>query len=272
MEQTEKVDERLKKSRELDQKIEKNLQHISQKIAILSGKGGVGKTTVAVNLAYALAEQGYETGLLDADIHGPNVAKMMGIEGQVMQGDDKGISPIIATPHLKVISLALMLGKDMPVIWRGPLKTMAIKQFIGEVNWGDLDFLIIDLPPGTGDEPLSVAQLIKESKAIIVTTPQDVALLDSRRSVAFARQVHMEVLGLIENMSGFKCPHCGKEIDLFKVGGGERAANELNVDFLGRIPIDGHIVVNGDVGKPFITEEGEAKEAFMEIVEKIVNQ
>jgi len=272
MEQTANTDERLEKSHELDNKIEVNLQHISQTIAILSGKGGVGKTTVAVNLAYALAMQGYETGLLDADIHGPNVAKMMGIEDKVMQGDDKGIAPIIVAPHLKVVSLALMLGKDMPVIWRGPLKTMAIKQFIGEVNWGDLDFLIVDLPPGTGDEPLSVAQVIKESKAIIVTTPQDVALLDSRRSVAFARQIQMHVLGLIENMSGFHCPHCGEDIDLFKVGGGERAAKELNINFLGRIPIDQHIVVNGDVGKPFITEEGEAKDSFMSIVDKIVNK
>jgi len=170
MEQPDNADEKIKKSQELDQKIAANLQHISQTIAILSGKGGVGKTTVAVNLAYALAMQGYETGLLDADIHGPNVAKMMGIEDKVMEGDDKGIAPIIVAPHLKVISLALMLGKDMPVIWRGPLKTMAIKQFIGEVNWGDLDFLIVDLPPGTGDEPLSVAQVIKGLPTSPLTT------------------------------------------------------------------------------------------------------
>ena len=271
MEQTTSANERTKKLHELDQKIEANLQHISRRITVLSGKGGVGKTTVAVNLAHALAMKGYETGLLDADIHGPNVAKMMGIEDKVVQGDDKGITPIMVAPHLKVISLALMLGKDMPVIWRGPLKTMAIKQFIGEVNWHDLDFLIIDLPPGTGDEPLSVAQILKESEAIIVTTPQDVALLDSRRSVAFARQIHMHIIGLIENMSGFKCPHCGKDIDLFKVGGGEQAANELNVTFLGRIPIDEHIVITGDAGKPFINQQGKAREAFMHIVEKIVH-
>ena len=258
--------------RELDKKIEENLKNIKHKIAILSGKGGVGKTTVAVNLAYALATKGYETGLLDADIHGPNVPKMLGIEHETIYGDKEGMEPIKASPHLKVISLAFMLNEDAPVIWRGPLKMTAIKQFIGDVKWGKLDFLVVDLPPGTGDEALSIAQLLKESNAIIVTTPQDVALLDSRRAVNFALRLNMNVLGIIENMSGFRCPHCGKEINLFKIGGGKHAAKEMGVDFLGRIPVDEKIVIGGDAGIPFIREEGKAKEAFMKIVDKIIGK
>ena len=272
MEEKNRIDEQTKKINELDQKIENNLRNIKHKIAILSGKGGVGKTTVAVNLAYALAMKGFETGLLDADIHGPNVAKMLGIEHEGLIGGKNGMEPIKVIPHLKAISLALMIEKDMPVIWRGPLKTMAIKQLIGEANWGTLDFLIIDLPPGTGDESLSIAQIIKGSNAIIVTTPQDVALLDSRRAVTFAHQIHMKVIGIIENMSGFHCPHCGKEINLFKKGGGEQAARELNVKFLGKIPIDEHIVINGDSGKPFVDKKSEAETQFMKVVDQIVKQ
>ncbi len=262
----------MERFRELDRKIEENMKNVRHKVAILSGKGGVGKTTVAVNLAYALAMKGYETGLLDADIHGPNVPKMLGIEHENIYGDENGMEPIKASPHLKVISLAFMLEKDSPVIWRGPLKMTAIKQFIGEVKWNNLDFLIVDLPPGTGDEPLSIAQLIKQSNAIVVTTPQDVALLDSRRAVNFARQLNMNVLGIIENMSGFHCPHCGKEINLFKVGGGLQAAKELGVDFLGRIPIDEKIVIGGDAGIPFVKDSGEATEAFMEIVDRLLKK
>jgi len=258
--------------RELEEKIERNLKHVKHKIAILSGKGGVGKTTVAVNLAYALAMKEKETGLLDADIHGPNVPKMLGIEHEKVYGDENGIEPIKVMPHLKAISLAFMLDKDAPVIWRGPLKMTAIKQFIGDVKWGDLDFLIIDLPPGTGDEALSIAQLIKQSNAIIVTTPQDVALLDSRRAVNFALRLGMNVLGIIENMSGFKCPYCGKEINLFKIGGGEQASKELGIDFLGRLPIDEKIVIGGDAGIPFVKENSIAKKAFIEIVEKVLRK
>ena len=257
---------------EIDRRIEENMKNVKNKISVLSGKGGVGKTTVAVNLASAFAMKGYETGLLDADIHGPNIPKMLGIENERVYGDEKEIMPIKAMPHLKVISLAFMLEKDMPVIWRGPLKMAAIKQFLGDVKWGNLDFLVIDLPPGTGDEPLSIAQLVKESYAIIVTTPQDVALLDSRRAINFARRLNMKILGIIENMGGFKCPHCGKEINLFKIGGGEQAAKELNVDFLGRLPIDEKIVIAGDVGFPFVKEEGNASHAFMKIVERIIEK
>ncbi|MBC7081317.1 MAG: Mrp/NBP35 family ATP-binding protein [Thermoplasmatales archaeon] len=238
---------------ELDEKIEENMKNVRYKVAIISGKGGVGKTTVAVNLAYALALKQYETGLLDADIHGPNVAKMLGIE------NEKGINPVKVFPHLKAITIALLLEKDMPVIWRGPLKMSAIKQLIGDVVWDNLDFLVIDLPPGTGDEALSIAQTIKGCNAVIVTTPQDVALLDSRKAVNFARYLGMNVIGIIENMGGFKCPYCGENIDLFKIGGGEEVAKELGINFLGRIPIDRKIVMGSDAGIPFVKEEGGTK-------------
>ncbi|KAA0005479.1 MAG: Mrp/NBP35 family ATP-binding protein [Thermoplasmata archaeon] len=261
--------ERRKKLMEEEKKVKEAMEHVKHKIAVFSGKGGVGKTTVAVNLAYALSLKEYKTGLLDADIHGPNVPKMLGIEDAHVYGDENGILPIEVNENLRVISLAFMLEKDVPVIWRGPLKTAAIRQFLAEVKWGELDYLIADLPPGTGDEVLSIAQMIPGAEAIIVTTPQDVALLDSRRAVNFARKLGMNVLGIIENMSGFRCPHCGKEINLFKIGGGERAAKELGIDFLGRIPIDEKIVIDGDEGKPFVTEENEASKAFMEIVKKI---
>ena len=263
------MEERRKKLQEEEKRVEEAMGHIKNKIAVFSGKGGVGKTTVAVNLAYALSLKKYKVGLLDADMHGPNVAKMLGIENAKVYADDKGIIPIEINENLRAISLALMIDKDVPVIWRGPLKTAAIRQFLGEVKWGDLDFLVADLPPGTGDEVLSIAQMIKGAYAIIVTTPQDVALLDSRRAVNFARKLGMNVLGIIENMSGFKCPHCGKQINLFKVGGGEKAAKELGIDFLGAIPIDEKIVIDGDEGKPFINEKGEASDAFKKLVEGI---
>ncbi|KPJ63846.1 ATP-binding protein, partial [candidate division WOR-1 bacterium DG_54_3] len=195
------------------------------------------------------------------------------IEDEHVTGDEKGILPILVPPHLKVMSMGFLLStKDTPVIWRGPVKMGAIRQFLGEVHWGDLDYLIIDLPPGTGDEPLSIAQLIPNSSgAIIVTTPQDVALLDSRKAVTFARTLNMPVIGIIENMSGFACPHCGKTIDLFKTGGGQKAALELQVPFLGKVPIDPKIVETGDSGKPFVLEysKSESAKVFEEIVKNI---
>ncbi|MCD6411542.1 MAG: Mrp/NBP35 family ATP-binding protein [Thermoplasmata archaeon] len=261
---------KVKELEKLDEKIRENLMGVKRRIAILSGKGGVGKTTVAVNLAHSLAYKNFRVGLLDADLHGPNVARMLGIEGSPVVGKENEIEPIEVGKNLKAFSLALAINKDVPVIWRGPLKTIAIKQLIGEVRWGDLDFLIVDLPPGTGDEALTVAQTIEKSEAIIVTTPQDVALLDSRRAVNFARQLGMKILGIIENMSGFKCPYCGREIDLFKVGGGERSARELGVRFLGRIPISVDIVRGSDEGKPFVLENSDLREVFMDIVEKVL--
>jgi Mrp family chromosome partitioning ATPase len=241
----------------------------------MSGKGGVGKSTVATNLAFSLSMHGAEVGLLDVDIHGPNIPKMLGIEDEHITADEKGIFPIQVPPNLKVMSMAFLLSnKDAPIIWRGPVKMGAIRQFLGEVHWGDLDYLIIDLPPGTGDEPLSIAQLIPNcSGAVIVTTPQDVALLDSRKAVTFARTLNMPIIGIIENMSGFECPHCGKTINLFKSGGGQKAALELMVPFLGKVPIDPKIVETGDSGRPFVLEysKSESAKVFSEIVKRIEN-
>lgn len=256
-----------------EKRIKEALNKIKHKIMIMSGKGGVGKSTVATNLAFSFAMHGFEVGLLDVDITGPNIPKMLGIENERLGGDEKGIFPVIVPPHLKVISMAFLLSdKDTPVIWRGPIKMGAIRQFLGEVHWGELDYLIIDLPPGTGDEPLSIAQLIPKSDgAIIVTTPQDVALLDARKAVNFIRTLRHTVLGIIENMSGFSCPYCKKEIDLFKVGGGEKSAKEMGVPFLGKIPIDQKIVESTDIGKPFILYDSnsETAKAFSKIIENI---
>ncbi len=264
--------EQKQKTMEEDKRIAENLKKIGHKIVIMSGKGGVGKSTVAATLAFAFSLEGKDVGLLDIDIHGPNIPKMLNIENEKVAGDGKSMKPIFIPPHLKVMSMAFFLAnRDSPVIWRGPLKMRAIQQFLGEVEWGNLDYLIIDLPPGTGDEPLSVAQLIPDGKAIIVTTPQDVALLDSRKAVMFAKALRMPVIGVIENMSGFLCPHCGKKIDLFKTGGGKRAALELGVPFLGSIPIDEKIVKSGDGGTPFILEheKSNAGKAFMKIIKNI---
>ncbi len=254
-------------------KAHENLHKVRHKILVLSGKGGVGKSTVAANLALSLSMNGSEVGLLDVDIHGPDIPKMLGIEDQRLMGGENGIIPVLYPPHLKVMSMAFLLSdRDSPVIWRGPLKMKAIEQFIKDVNWGELDYLIMDLPPGTGDEPLSVAHLIPDADgAVIVTTPQDVALLDSRKAVNFVRAINLPIIGIIENMSGFCCPRCGEEIELFKVGGGEKAAQDLGVPFLGRIPLDPRIVETGDSGKPFVLDfaKTESAKAFKRIVERI---
>ncbi len=254
--------------------LKRRLSKIKHKIMVMSGKGGVGKTTVSVNLAYALSKKGYKVGLLDADIHGPNVPLMLGLEGSHLYVSDEGIEPLKVSDNLKVVSMSFLLSSpDTPVIWRGPLKMSALRQFLSEVNWGELDFLIIDLPPGTGDEPLSIAQLIKElDGSIIVTTPQDVALLDSRKSINFSRKLNVPVLGIIENMSGLVCPYCGKEIPLFKIGGGEKAAREYNVPFLGRVPIDPKVVELEDEGKPLFeaAPDSPVVKAFEEIVDKLL--
>ncbi len=254
------------------EKLRSRLSHIKHRIMVMSGKGGVGKSSVATNLAVALSQDGLHVGILDADIHGPNIPKMLGIEFQQVENFGKGMIPIEVFPNLKVISMAFFIGdRDNPVIWRGPLKHSAISQFLGEVDWGDVDFLIIDLPPGTGDEPLSVAHLIKNvDGSIIVTTPQDVALLDSRKSVNFSRMLSIPVIGIVENMSGLTCPHCQKEIFLFKRGGGEKAARDLKVPFLGRIPIDPEMVTDCDRGMPFLMAhpDSEATKAFQEIAHR----
>jgi len=224
-------------------------------ILVLSGKGGVGKSTVAANLAIAISNQGYQTGLIDLDIHGPNIPKMLGIEDEKLNSaDGKTIEPVHLTGTLSVVSMAFLLPeKSSPVIWRGPMKMTAIKQFLEDVNWGEMDYLVADLPPGTGDEALTIAQLAPNiAGAVIVTTPQEVAVLDSTKSVKFAEKIGLKVLGIVENMSGMVCPHCGETIDLFGKGGGEKAAKELNVPFLGSIPIDPEMRKAGDEGRPFI--------------------
>ncbi len=256
----------------MKQSADDRMSHVKYKFLVLSGKGGVGKSTVATNLAITLATQGYNVGLMDADIHGPNIPKMLGIENERPYTTEQGLIPINALHNLKVMSIAFLLqSKDDAVIWRGPLKHQVIGQFLGDVYWGDLDYLIVDLPPGTGDEALSVANLIKGvDGAIIVTTTQGVALLDSRKAITFARQLKLPLVGIVENMSGFKCPHCHKPIDLFKKGGGEKAAREMLVPFLGRIPIEPEIVKRGDSGVPLTasTECPEITQAFEEICKK----
>lgn len=257
-------------------RLQEKLFHIRRKIMVMSGKGGVGKSTVATNLAVALALRGYQVGILDADLHGPDVPRMLGIEGRHLIGRGDGVDPVEVFEGLKAVSMALLTQEsDKAIVWRGPLKHSAIRQFLRDVNWGDLDFLFVDLPPGTGDEPLSVSKLIQEvDGAIIVTTPQDVALLDSRKAVSFSKQINIPVLGIVENMSGMACPHCGESIDLFKVGGGEKAAMELGVPFLGRIPIEPRVVLSCDAGEPFLTESDDslAKSAFTRVIKTLLEQ
>ena len=254
--------------------LRENMDRISHKILVLSGKGGVGKSTVAVNLAAALVAKNFRTGLLDIDIHGPSVPKLLGIDSEKLTGTEDGrILPVDYGNSMKVMSVGFMLSSSNDaVIWRGPLKYSIIKQFLKDVTWGDLDYLIVDSPPGTGDEPLSVCQLIEKAEgAVIVTTPQDVALIDVRKSISFCRQLNMPVLGVIENMSGFVCPHCGKKSDIFKNGGGLDLAREMGVPFLGSIPIEPAIVQNGDAGIPFhnaaLENTTPAQKAFSDIVD-----
>jgi len=252
--------------------IERKMQNIKYSFMVISGKGGVGKSSVAVNLAATLSQQGAEVGILDADIHGPNIPKMLGVEDKKPLAVDEGILPIAVTDKLRVMSIAFFLQQSQDaVIWRGPLKHSLIKQFLGEVQWGKLDYLIIDLPPGTGDEALSTAHLIKKvSGALVVTTPQDVALLDSRKSITFCREIKVPLIGVVENMSGMLCPHCNKVIDLFKTGGGERIAGEMKVPFLGRIPLDPQMVISTDDGTPFVLQHPESAvaKAFEAVAKK----
>jgi ATP-binding protein involved in chromosome partitioning len=223
-------------------------------IIVLSGKGGVGKSTVSVNLASALAAHGRQVGLLDLDIHGPSIPKMLGIENQQLAVHEKTMEPVHVTGKLAVMSMAFLLpDTSSPVIWRGPMKMAVIQQFLSDVNWGALDYLIVDLPPGTGDEALSIAQLAPNVQgAVIVTTPQDVAVLDAVKAVKFIERLDLPVIGIIENMSGMVCPHCNQTIDLFGKGGGKKAAEDLGVPYLGSIPLDPAMVKAGDEGRPYV--------------------
>ena len=246
----------------------------TKKLMVFSGKGGVGKSTIAVNLAYALAiEKGKDVGVMDVDIHGPNLPKLFGVEKERMIAMGGRIQPVRILENLRVVSIGFLLeDQDTAVIWRGPLKIKIIRQFADEIEWGSPDYMIIDLPPGTGDEPLSIAQELQPvDGAIVVTTPQDLSLLDSRKAVDFARKLNVPVLGIVENMSGLRCPHCGEMIEIFKVGGGERAAKELGVPFLGRVPMDPKVVDLSDKGEPVIRvmKGSDVYRAMMEITEKI---
>lgn len=233
-----------------DAEVEKSLQKIKQRFMVMSGKGGVGKTSVSVNLSMALARKGFKVGIMDVDIHGPDVPRMLGI-GKMMLGvnAEKKLTPLNYSDNLSAVSIeSLSASKDSAIIWRGPMKHTVIRQFIADVDWGELDFLIIDSPPGTGDEPLSVAQVISEAQAIIVTTPQEISLADVRKSINFCKTINMGIFGLIENMSGFQCPHCGEAIDMFGSGGGEKTAKDFGINFLGKIPFDPRMVACGDAG------------------------
>jgi Mrp family chromosome partitioning ATPase/predicted Fe-Mo cluster-binding NifX family protein len=227
------------------------LENIRRKILVLSGKGGVGKSTVAASLAVAFAKQGKKTGLLDVDLHGPSITGMFGLYGWPVETDEKGVPmPIEVMPNLRIVSIGMMLNSaDDAVIWRGPMKYNVIKQFLQDVEWGALDYLIIDSPPGTGDEPLAVAQLAgSHATAVVVTTPQKIALSDVRRSIGFCRKLELPIVGIVENMSGFACPHCGGKINLFNSGGGRELAAEAKIQFLGEVPFDLGIVNCGDHG------------------------
>ncbi len=256
-----------------DQILKERLSKIGRTLMVLSGKGGVGKSTVAVNLALSLAAQGQRVGLLDVDIHGPSIPKMLGINGQKVGVEGNEIVPIEAYGKLHVVSMGLFLEhEDQPVVWRGPVKYNVIKEFLQHVMWGDLDYLVVDAPPGTGDEPLSIGQLIKErAGAVIVTTPQQVATVDVAKCITFCKQLQVPVTGIIENMSGFICPHCGKEVDIFSKGGGKELAERMKVPFLGAVPLDPEIVKSGDNGKPYVLSfiNTETAKRFDSIVEKI---
>ncbi|HUS46716.1 MAG TPA: iron-sulfur cluster carrier protein MrpORP [Phycisphaerae bacterium] len=232
------------------------MQDVAGKLLVLSGKGGVGKSTVAVNLAVALADAGMKVGLLDVDVHGPSVPMLMGLDGRRVRSTPQGLEPVSAGENLSVMSIGFLLAEaGEAVIWRGPMKYGVIRQFLTEVNWGPLDCLVIDSPPGTGDEPLAVAQLVgRPAAAVVVTTPQELAVANVRRSVQFCRKLSLPVVGLVENMSGLICPHCGKAVDVFPPGGGQALSRQAGVPLLGRIPIDPRVAECGDRGRPFVTE------------------
>jgi Mrp family chromosome partitioning ATPase len=259
-----------------NKEIAETLRHIRNKILVMSGKGGVGKSSVAAYLSVSLAKRGYRVGLMDVDLHGPSIPRIIGLKGSPDSASSKGkISPVRYLPNMEVISIESFMGeeKDAATIWRGPLKIGTIRQFISDIEWMNLDYLIIDSPPGTGDEPLTVAQTIPGAKVLIVTTPQEVSLADVRKSINFCRQVKMEILGLVENMSGLKCPHCGEIIDVFKTRGGEATAKKENLRLLATLPLDIEVVKEGDRGdisflgnKAYlITRE------FNKMVDKVVN-
>ncbi len=260
---------------EQDAAVKGSLEKIRNKFIVMSGKGGVGKTSVSVNIAISLAKKGFKVGIMDVDIHGPDVPRMLGIQGTLGLNGDQKLLPMNYSENLGAVSIeSLSASRDDAIIWRGPIKHSVIRQFIGDVEWGELDYLIIDAPPGTGDEPLSVAQVIPDAKAIVVTTPQEVALGDVRKSINFCKVVKMEIFGLIENMSGFACPHCDKKIDLFGSGGGEKTAKTMGITFLGKIPFDPNMVSCGDSGTSFQEKYSDSPvtKAFADLSERMAEK
>ena len=258
-----------------DVEIKERLHHIKNKILVMSGKGGVGKSSVAAYLSVALAKRGYRVGLMDVDLHGPSIPRMLGLKGNIGPGISEGKAhPIRYIPNMEVISIEPLMGenKDSATIWRGPLKIGVIRQFIADIDWSDLDYMIIDSPPGTGDEPLTIAQTIPDAKAVIVTTPQEISLADVRKSINFCRQVKMTILGLVENMSGLKCPHCGEMIDIFKTRGGEFTAKKEGLNLLGSLPFELEVVSKGDTGNMSLLDDNKLliTQEFNKIVDKIV--
>jgi len=257
--------------------INRSLGKIKNKILVMSGKGGVGKSTVAVNLALGLAAEGHKVGLMDVDLHGPDICRMLNLTGTLEPPKNPAdlVPPLVYSDNLKVVSLEYMMkDRDEAIIWRGPLKIQAIRQFVADMDWGELDYLVIDAPPGTGDEPLSVAQTIPGVHAIVVTTPQSVALADVRKSINFCKTLEMPITGVVENMSGFICPHCNETVDIFGSGGGEEMARDFDLPFLGRIPMDPRVVIAGDTGKPYLSSAGDspAIKAFGAIIEAVTNR
>jgi len=252
--------------------ISSTLARIKHKLFIMSGKGGVGKSSVTVNLAAALAAKGFKVGVLDVDIHGPSVPTLLGLKGTLDVDRGSLVMPKQYNENLSAVSMeSLLKDPDQAVLWRGPMKTSAIRQFVSDVQWGDLDFLLIDSPPGTGDEPMTVLKTIPDALCVVVTTPQEVSLSDVRKSINFLQYANANILGVVENMSGLVCPHCNKSIDLFKKGGGEELAEKYGLDFLGAIPLDPATVVAGDRGTPVVLleEESFARDAFLKLSEKV---
>jgi ATP-binding protein involved in chromosome partitioning len=275
MEKQAATEKRIGEFTEKDQKLKKNMSRIKHKIAVISGKGGVGKSTVAANLAMAFALHGYKdrVGILDIDIHGPCIPKLLGLKGEKVQISPLGALPVTGPEGIKVVSMDFLVqSQETPIIWRGPLKMQAIRQFLSDFMWGELDFLFIDAPPGTGDESLSAMQLIPEMDGtIIVTIPSEVSEDVVKKAVSFSKQMGIPIIGIVENMSGFTCPKCGEKINILGAGGGKRIAEELNVPFLGQIPIDPKICEEADKGASFLAENANSAsaKAFKEIVKKV---
>ena len=257
-----------------DAQIAGRLQHIKHKIFVMSGKGGVGKSSVTVNLAAALAEKGCRVGILDVDMHGPSVPNLLGLSSGIEMDGDGAMLPAACNERLHVISMdSFLQDRDQAILWRGPKKSSAIRQFLSDVSWGELDFLVIDSPPGTGDEHMTVLKTIPDAECVVVTTPQEISLADVRKAINFLQHAESTVLGVVENMSGLECPHCHREIDLFKKGGGEELARHYGIPFLGAIPLDPATVVAADQGKPVVLLEhdGPARRAFLALADAVAD-